>query len=78
MINSTTWSFRSSENSLVVPVKLTRFSYRFADEVLSSSAFKGERKDIEDIFGSIAVPQLHPPKLRAGPERLRPLPLRQK
>lgn len=30
----------------------------------NSPAFKSERKDIEDIFGSIEVPQLNPPKLR--------------
>jgi hypothetical protein len=45
-------------------VKLTTYSYRFAAEVLNSPAFKSERKDIEDIFGSIKVPQLNPPKLR--------------
>lgn len=45
-------------------MKLTTYSYRFAAEVLSSPAFKSERKDIEGILGSIKVPQLNPPKLR--------------
>lgn len=45
-------------------MQLTTYSYRFAAEVLNSPAFKKERKDIEDIFKSIKVPQLNPPKLR--------------
>lgn len=45
-------------------MRLTTYSYRFAEEVLNSPAFKSERKDIEDIFTSIVVPQLNPPKLR--------------
>jgi hypothetical protein len=45
-------------------VNLTTYSYRFAAEVLSSPAFVRECKDIEDIFKSIVVPQLNPPKLR--------------
>jgi hypothetical protein len=45
-------------------VQLTTYSYRFAAEVLSSPAFVRERQDIEQIFGSITVPQLNPPKLR--------------
>jgi hypothetical protein len=45
-------------------VNLTTYSYRFAAEVLNSPAFVRERKDIEDIFKSIVVPQLNPPKLR--------------
>src|ERR1700736_5091269 len=39
-------------------------SYRFAAEVLNSPAFKSQRKDIENIFTSIVVPQPKPPKLR--------------
>jgi len=49
---------------VVGSVKLTTYSYRFASEVLSSRAFKKERKEIEDIFKSIVVPQLNPPKSR--------------
>jgi hypothetical protein len=45
-------------------VQLTTFSYRFAEELMNSPAFKKERKDIEGIFKSIKVPQLNPPKLR--------------
>ncbi len=45
-------------------MKLTTYSYRFAAEVLNSPAFQRERKEIEDIFGGITVPQLNPPKLR--------------
>ena len=45
-------------------MNLTTYSYRFAAEVLNSPAFQKERKDIEDIFKSIVVPQLKPPKLR--------------
>lgn len=41
---------------MVATVKLITYSYRFASEVLSSPAFKKERKDIEDIFKSIDVP----------------------
>ena len=45
-------------------MQLTTYSYRFAAEVLSSAAFRRERKDIEEIFKSIEVPQLDPPKFR--------------
>ena len=49
---------------MIASVKLTTYSYRFAAEVLNSPAFKKERRNIEEIFGSIVVPQLDPPKLR--------------
>jgi hypothetical protein len=45
-------------------VKLTRFSYRFADEVLNSPAFIEERKDIEEILTKFVVPKLAKPKIR--------------
>jgi hypothetical protein len=45
-------------------VKLTTFSYRFADEVLSSPAFIEQRNDIEEILTKFVVPQLAKPKVR--------------
>ncbi len=52
-------------------MNLTTFSYRFAQEVLSSNAFSGKRDDIIQILTSTAVPRLQEPKVRTRDGRTR-------
>lgn len=49
---------------MIASVKLTTYSYRFADEVLNSPTFVQERKEIEEILTKFVVPQLSKPKVR--------------